>query len=130
MHQRIFFALSYCIFPVMLAKGRIGAKVFTLCAMNPAWKIPSCKLSLICDYCSCISLIDFLDVYERNLVNRGENLNFFLKALLVDIGADKSLPHTSECENRPLIDLSNTPEVSKITSPKPVLSGQIKVSFI
>uniref|UniRef100_A0A8C3QIL7 G2 and S-phase expressed 1 n=1 Tax=Cyanoderma ruficeps TaxID=181631 RepID=A0A8C3QIL7_9PASS len=49
------------------------------------------------------------------------------EALLVDIGADKSLPHTSECESRPLIDLSNTPEVSKITSPKPVLSGQIKL---
>ncbi|XP_056370069.1 G2 and S phase-expressed protein 1 isoform X2 [Oenanthe melanoleuca] len=49
------------------------------------------------------------------------------EALLLDIGADKSLPHTSECESRPLIDLSNTPEVSKITSPKPVLSGQIKL---
>lgn len=49
------------------------------------------------------------------------------EALLLDIGADKSLPHTSECESRPLIDLSNTPEMSKITSPKPVLSGQIKL---
>ncbi|XP_032914320.1 G2 and S phase-expressed protein 1 isoform X2 [Catharus ustulatus] len=49
------------------------------------------------------------------------------EALLLDIGADKSLPHTSECESRPLIDLSNTPEVSKIASPKPVLSGQIKL---
>ncbi|XP_071279971.1 G2 and S phase-expressed protein 1 isoform X1 [Agelaius tricolor] len=49
------------------------------------------------------------------------------EALLLDIGADKSLPHTSECESRPLIDLSNTPEVSKITSAKPVLSGQIKL---
>ncbi|NWV29762.1 GTSE1 protein, partial [Origma solitaria] len=49
------------------------------------------------------------------------------EALLLDTGVDKSLPHTSECENRPLIDLSNTPEVSKITSPKPVLSGQIKL---
>lgn len=65
-------------------------------------------------------------------MNRRENLNLFrfLKALLLDIVADKSLPHTSECESRPLIDLSNTPEVSKIASPKPVLSGQIKVSFI
>ncbi|NXE93646.1 GTSE1 protein, partial [Menura novaehollandiae] len=49
------------------------------------------------------------------------------EALLVDTGADKPLPHTSECESRPLIDLSNTPEVNKITSPKPVLSGQIKL---
>ncbi|XP_014104348.1 PREDICTED: G2 and S phase-expressed protein 1 [Pseudopodoces humilis] len=49
------------------------------------------------------------------------------EALLLDIGEDKSLPHTSECGSRPLIDLSNTPEVSKITSPKPVLSGQIKL---
>lgn len=65
-------------------------------------------------------------------MNRRENLNLFcfLKALLLDIGADKSLPHISECESRPLIDLSNTPEVSKIASPKPVLSGQIKVSFL
>lgn len=55
---------------------------------------------------------------------------FFFKALLLDIGADKSLLHTSECEGRPLIDLSNTPELSKIISPKPVLSGQVKVSFI
>ncbi|NWR30638.1 GTSE1 protein, partial [Tachuris rubrigastra] len=49
------------------------------------------------------------------------------EALLVDIGVDKSLSHTFECESRPLIDLSNTPEVSKITSPKPVFSGQIKL---
>ncbi|KAL2309004.1 hypothetical protein Nmel_005182 [Mimus melanotis] len=49
------------------------------------------------------------------------------EALLLDIGADKSLLHPFECESRPLIDLSNTPEVSKITSPKPVLSGQIKL---
>ncbi|XP_018765790.2 G2 and S phase-expressed protein 1 [Serinus canaria] len=49
------------------------------------------------------------------------------EALLLDIEAEKSLPHTSECESRPLIDLSNTPEVSKITSAKPVLSGQIKL---
>ncbi|NWU85310.1 GTSE1 protein, partial [Onychorhynchus coronatus] len=49
------------------------------------------------------------------------------EALLVDIGVDKSLSHTFECESRPLIDLSNTPEVNKITSPKPVFSGQIKL---
>ncbi|XP_021380505.3 G2 and S phase-expressed protein 1 [Lonchura striata] len=49
------------------------------------------------------------------------------EALLIDIGADKSLPHASECESRPLIDLSNTPEVSKSTSAKPVLPGQIKL---
>ncbi|XP_010393899.1 G2 and S phase-expressed protein 1 [Corvus cornix cornix] len=49
------------------------------------------------------------------------------EALLLDTGVDKSLPQPSECESRPLIDLSNTPEVSKITSPKPVLSGQIKL---
>ncbi|KAJ7396957.1 hypothetical protein BTVI_139586 [Pitangus sulphuratus] len=52
------------------------------------------------------------------------------EALLVDIGVDKSLSHTFECENRPLIDLSNTPEVNKITSPKPVFSGQIKVTGV
>ncbi|NXK92503.1 GTSE1 protein, partial [Formicarius rufipectus] len=49
------------------------------------------------------------------------------EALLVDIGVNKSLPHTFECESRPLIDLSNTPEVTKITSPKPLSSGQIKL---
>uniref|UniRef100_A0A8C5TM45 G2 and S-phase expressed 1 n=1 Tax=Malurus cyaneus samueli TaxID=2593467 RepID=A0A8C5TM45_9PASS len=48
-------------------------------------------------------------------------------ALLLVTGVDKSLPYSSECESRPLIDLSNTPEVSKIISPKPVLSGQIKL---
>ncbi|XP_035747587.1 G2 and S phase-expressed protein 1 isoform X2 [Egretta garzetta] len=49
------------------------------------------------------------------------------EALLVDIGVDKSLPYTLECESRPLIDLSNTPEVSKITPLKPVFSGQVKL---
>ncbi|NXE76726.1 GTSE1 protein, partial [Cochlearius cochlearius] len=49
------------------------------------------------------------------------------EALLVDIGVDKSLPHTLECESRPLIDLSNTPEVNKITPLKPVFSGQVKL---
>ncbi|XP_030336432.1 G2 and S phase-expressed protein 1 isoform X2 [Strigops habroptila] len=49
------------------------------------------------------------------------------EAILVDIGVDKSLPHILECENRPLIDLSNTPEVNKITPLKPVFSGQVKL---
>ncbi|NXK02757.1 GTSE1 protein, partial [Herpetotheres cachinnans] len=49
------------------------------------------------------------------------------EALLVDIGVDKSLPHALECESRPLIDLSNTPEVSKITPLKPTPSGQVKL---
>ncbi|XP_071406123.1 G2 and S phase-expressed protein 1 [Pithys albifrons albifrons] len=49
------------------------------------------------------------------------------EALLVDVGVDKSLPHTFECESRPLIDLSNTPEVTKIIPPAPVFSGQIKL---
>ncbi|XP_051482744.1 G2 and S phase-expressed protein 1 [Apus apus] len=49
------------------------------------------------------------------------------EALLVDIEVDKSLPHTLECESRPLIDLSNTPEVNKMTPLKPVFSGQVKL---
>ncbi|KAM6420984.1 G2 and S phase-expressed protein 1 [Pluvialis apricaria] len=49
------------------------------------------------------------------------------EALLVDIGIDKSLLHTLECESRPLIDLSNTPEVNKITPLKPTISGQVKL---
>ncbi|NXG62731.1 GTSE1 protein, partial [Hemiprocne comata] len=49
------------------------------------------------------------------------------EALLVDTEVDKSLPHTLECESRPLIDLSNTPEVNKITPLKPVFSGQVKL---
>ncbi|NXA17183.1 GTSE1 protein, partial [Ibidorhyncha struthersii] len=49
------------------------------------------------------------------------------EALLVDIGIDKSLPHTLECESRPLIDLSNTPELNKITPLKPTISGQVKL---
>ncbi|NWS39242.1 GTSE1 protein, partial [Probosciger aterrimus] len=49
------------------------------------------------------------------------------EAILVDIGVDTSLPHILECENRPLIDLSNTPEVNKITPLKPVFSGQVKL---
>ncbi|NXJ73502.1 GTSE1 protein, partial [Trogon melanurus] len=49
------------------------------------------------------------------------------EALLVDFGIDKSLPHALECESRPLIDLSNTPEVNKIPPLKPVLSEQVKL---
>ncbi|XP_064905056.1 G2 and S phase-expressed protein 1 isoform X3 [Columba livia] len=49
------------------------------------------------------------------------------EALLVDIGIDKSFPHTLECESRPLIDLSNTPEVNKIIPLKPTFSGQVKL---
>ncbi|XP_010123325.1 PREDICTED: G2 and S phase-expressed protein 1, partial [Chlamydotis macqueenii] len=49
------------------------------------------------------------------------------EALLVDIGVNKFIPHTLECESRPLIDLSNTPEVNKITPLKPTFSGQVKL---
>ncbi|KAM9247761.1 G2 and S phase-expressed protein 1 [Leptosomus discolor] len=49
------------------------------------------------------------------------------EALLVDIGVDKSLPHALEGESRPLIDLSNTPEVSKITPLKPTFAGHVKL---
>ncbi|XP_061844974.1 G2 and S phase-expressed protein 1 isoform X2 [Colius striatus] len=49
------------------------------------------------------------------------------EALLVDIGVDKSLPHDLECESRPLIDLSNTPEVNKMTPLKPPLPGHVKL---
>lgn len=58
------------------------------------------------------------------------SLFFFVKILLVDIGADNSLPQTLECGSRPLIDLSNTPEVNKVIPLKPVFSEQIKVSYI
>uniref|UniRef100_A0A8B9I8D1 G2 and S-phase expressed 1 n=1 Tax=Anser brachyrhynchus TaxID=132585 RepID=A0A8B9I8D1_9AVES len=47
--------------------------------------------------------------------------------LLVDIEVDKSLPEALECEGRPLIDLSNTPELNKIIPLKPTLSGQVKL---
>ncbi|NWH73742.1 GTSE1 protein, partial [Piaya cayana] len=49
------------------------------------------------------------------------------ETLLVDVAVEKSLPHTLECESRPLLDLSNTPEVNKITPLKPVFSGQVKL---
>ncbi|NXA51368.1 GTSE1 protein, partial [Nothocercus julius] len=47
--------------------------------------------------------------------------------LLVDFGIDKSLPQALECESRPLIDLSNTPEVNKTITLKPAISGQVKL---
>ncbi|XP_014818743.1 PREDICTED: G2 and S phase-expressed protein 1 isoform X2 [Calidris pugnax] len=50
------------------------------------------------------------------------------EAILVDIGIDKPLPCTLECDSRPLIDLSNTPEVNKITPLKPTVSGHVKLS--
>ncbi|NXN94157.1 GTSE1 protein, partial [Rhinopomastus cyanomelas] len=46
--------------------------------------------------------------------------------LLIDIGVEQSLPQRLECE-RPLIDLSNTPEVNNITPLKPTFSGQVKL---
>ncbi|XP_065521590.1 G2 and S phase-expressed protein 1 isoform X2 [Lathamus discolor] len=49
------------------------------------------------------------------------------EAILVDIGVDISLPHTLECENKPLIDLSNTPEMNKITPLRPMFPGQVKL---
>ncbi|NXA30763.1 GTSE1 protein, partial [Eudromia elegans] len=47
--------------------------------------------------------------------------------LLLDFGIDKALPQTLECESRPLIDLSNTPEVNKTITLKPAISGQVKL---
>ncbi|XP_047924442.2 G2 and S phase-expressed protein 1 [Anser cygnoides] len=47
--------------------------------------------------------------------------------LLVDIEVDKSLPEALECEGRPLIDLSNTPELNKIIPLKPTFSEQVKL---
>ncbi|XP_054033812.1 G2 and S phase-expressed protein 1 [Dryobates pubescens] len=49
------------------------------------------------------------------------------EVLLVDTGEDKPFPCPLECESRPLIDLSNTPELSKITPLKPVFSEQVKL---
>ncbi|XP_035171351.1 G2 and S phase-expressed protein 1 [Oxyura jamaicensis] len=49
------------------------------------------------------------------------------EVLLVDIEVDKPLPEALECEGRPLIDLSNTPEFSKIIPLKPTFSGQVKL---
>lgn len=55
---------------------------------------------------------------------------FNSKVLLVDIGEDKPLPHNLQCESKPLIDLSNTPELNKIAPLKPIFSEQLKVSYI
>ncbi|NXS99290.1 GTSE1 protein, partial [Jacana jacana] len=49
------------------------------------------------------------------------------EAMLIDIGIDNSLPCPLECDNRPLIDLSNTPEVSRITPLKPTISEHVKL---
>ncbi|XP_052537094.1 G2 and S phase-expressed protein 1 isoform X1 [Tympanuchus pallidicinctus] len=49
------------------------------------------------------------------------------EVLLIDIEADNSLPQTLECGSRPLIDLSNTPEVNKVIPLKPMFSEQIKL---
>ncbi|XP_071659518.1 G2 and S phase-expressed protein 1 isoform X2 [Patagioenas fasciata] len=49
------------------------------------------------------------------------------EALLVDIGIEESFPHTLEYDSRPLIDLSNTPEVNKIIPLKPAFSEQVKL---
>lgn len=60
-----------------------------------------------------------------------ENLQlFFFQVLLIDIEVDKSPPEALECESRPLIDLSNTPEFNKIIPLKPAFSEQVKVSCI
>ncbi|NXX56396.1 GTSE1 protein, partial [Scopus umbretta] len=68
------------------------------------------------------------DVVENKLKEAEvENKLKEAEALLVDIGVDKSLPLTLECESRPLIDLSNTPEVNKATPLKPTFSGQVKL---
>ncbi|NXX47239.1 GTSE1 protein, partial [Tricholaema leucomelas] len=48
------------------------------------------------------------------------------EVLLVDV-EDKPLPHTLECESKPLIDLSNTPELSRIAPLKPIFSEQLKL---
>ncbi|KAM9204271.1 G2 and S phase-expressed protein 1 [Mergus octosetaceus] len=49
------------------------------------------------------------------------------EVLLIDIEVDKSPPEALECESRPLIDLSNTPEFNKIIPLKPTFSGQVKL---
>ncbi|XP_072198253.1 G2 and S phase-expressed protein 1 isoform X2 [Excalfactoria chinensis] len=49
------------------------------------------------------------------------------EVLLVDIGAENSFSQPLECGSRPLIDLSNTPEVNKVIPLKPVFSEQIKL---
>uniref|UniRef100_A0A8D0LBA5 Uncharacterized protein n=1 Tax=Sphenodon punctatus TaxID=8508 RepID=A0A8D0LBA5_SPHPU len=47
------------------------------------------------------------------------------QVLLVDIGKDKTASATLECENKPLIDLCNTPEVNKSLPLKPIAFGQL-----
>ncbi|XP_015707327.1 G2 and S phase-expressed protein 1 isoform X2 [Coturnix japonica] len=49
------------------------------------------------------------------------------EVLLVDIGAESCFSQPLECGSRPLIDLSNTPEVNKVVPLKPVFSEQIKL---
>ncbi|CAM4479773.1 G2 and S phase-expressed protein 1 isoform X1 [Caretta caretta] len=47
------------------------------------------------------------------------------EVLLVDIGIDETPIAALECESRPLIDLSNTPEVNKVIPLKPSVVGQL-----
>ncbi|CAM4477711.1 unnamed protein product [Lepidochelys olivacea] len=47
------------------------------------------------------------------------------EVLLVDIGIDETPIAALECESRPFIDLSNTPEVNKVIPLKPSVVGQL-----
>ncbi|XP_038242997.1 G2 and S phase-expressed protein 1 [Dermochelys coriacea] len=47
------------------------------------------------------------------------------EVLLIDIGIDETPIAALECESRPLIDLSNTPEVNKVIPLKPSVVGQL-----
>ncbi|XP_074872145.1 G2 and S phase-expressed protein 1 isoform X2 [Carettochelys insculpta] len=47
------------------------------------------------------------------------------EVLLVDIGIIETPVAALECESRPLIDLSNTPEVNKVIPLKPMVVGQL-----
>uniref|UniRef100_A0A8C8SKR9 G2 and S-phase expressed 1 n=1 Tax=Pelusios castaneus TaxID=367368 RepID=A0A8C8SKR9_9SAUR len=47
------------------------------------------------------------------------------EVLLVDIGIEETPSAALECESRPLIDLSNTPEVTKAIPLKPTVVGQL-----
>ncbi|XP_068786955.1 G2 and S phase-expressed protein 1 [Struthio camelus] len=67
------------------------------------------------------------ELKEAGVQNQVADERHTNEALLLDFGIDKSLPHALECESRPLIDLSNTPEVNKIVPLKPTLSGQVKL---
>ncbi|NXJ10297.1 GTSE1 protein, partial [Odontophorus gujanensis] len=64
---------------------------------------------------------------EAEVQNRLAEERQTKEIFLVDIGAENSLPQTLECGSRPLIDLSNTPEVNKIIPLKPTFSGQVKL---